>query len=75
MKIQKGSILKYLNFQTFQYPLGFSDDLTDHIMELVNECFLTRNFINVDTPFRTDSTYEKKLMDALSFTGNSIHKL
>ena len=36
MKVQEGSVLKYLNFRVFQSPLGFSIDQTDHIMELVN---------------------------------------
>ena len=36
MKVQEGSVLNYLNFRTFQYPLGFSVDQTDIIMELVN---------------------------------------
>ena len=26
MKVQEGSVLKYLNFRIFQYPLGFSID-------------------------------------------------
>ena len=58
MKVQEGSVLKYLNFRIFQYPLGFSVDKTDHIMEIVNEWFPTRKFIKVDTPFRTDSAYK-----------------
>ena len=36
MKVQEGSVLKYLNFRIFQSPLGFSIDQTYHIMELVN---------------------------------------
>ena len=59
MKVQEGSVLKYLNFRIFQSPLGFSIDQTDHIMELVNEWFPTGTFRNVDTPFQTDSSYEK----------------
>ena len=59
MKVQEGSVLKYLNFRIFQSPLGFSVDQTDHIMELVNEWLPTGNFRKVDTPFWTDSAYEK----------------
>ena len=66
MKVQQGSILKYLIFRICQYPLGFSIDQTDHIMELVNEWFSTGKFRNSDTPFRTDSSYEKELLAALS---------
>ena len=59
MKVQEGSVLKYLNFRIFQSPLGFSMDQTDHIMELVNEWFPTGKFRNFGTPFWTDSSYEK----------------
>ena len=59
MKGQEGSVLKYLNFRVLQSPLGFIIDQTDHIMELVNEWFPTEKFRNIDTPFCTDSSYEK----------------
>ena len=59
MKVQEGSVIKYLNFRIFQSPHGFTIDQTDHIMELLNEWFPTGNFRNVDTHFWTDSSYEK----------------
>ena len=59
MKVQEGSVLKYLHFRILQSSLGFSIDQTDHIMELVNEWFPTGNFMKVDVTFRTDSAYEK----------------
>ena len=59
MKVQGGSVIKYLNFRIFQSPLGFSIDQTDHIMELVNEWFPTRKFRNVDKHFLTYSSYKK----------------
>ena len=65
IKVQEGSVLKYLNFRIFQSPLGFSVDQTDHIMELVNEWFQTGKFRKADTYFRTDSTYAKGLMAEL----------
>ena len=74
MKLQEGSVLKYLNFRIFQSPLGFSVDQTDHTMELVNEWFPTGKFRKVDTTFRTDSTYEKEYTDLLPLTGHSLHK-
>ena len=58
IKVQEGSVLKYLNFRICQSLLNFSIDQTDHIMELVNEWFPNGKFRNVDTPFRTDSLYE-----------------
>ena len=75
MKLQEGSDLKYINFQILQSPLGFSVDQTDQIMELVNEWFPNGKFIKVDTPFRTDSTYEKYVMDIILLTRNVLHKL
>ena len=59
MKLQEGSVLRYLNFRICQSPLGFNIDQTYHIMELVNEWFPTGKFRNVDTTFWTDSSYEK----------------
>ena len=43
-------------------------------MELVNEWFQTGKFRNVDTPLRTDSSYEKELLAALPLTGHVIYK-
>ena len=59
MKLQEGSVLKYLNFRIRQSPLGFSVDQTDHITELVNKWFPTGKFRKVYTTFRNDSAYEK----------------
>ena len=36
IKIQEGSVLKYLNSRICQSPLGLIVDNTDHIMKLVN---------------------------------------
>ena len=59
MKFQEVSVSKYLNFRIWQSPLGFSVYNNDKIMELVNEWLPTGKFRKVDTPFRTESTYEK----------------
>ena len=74
LKVQEGSVLKYLHFRIFQSPLGFRIDQTDRIMQLVNEWFPTRKCINIDTPFRTDSSYEKGLLAALPLTGHALQK-
>ena len=58
MKFQEGSVLKYLNYLIFQYPLGFSIYQIDHIMELVNEWLPTGKVIKVNTYFRKYSTYK-----------------
>ena len=59
MKVQEVYVPKYLNYRIRPSPLGFSDDKTDHIMELLNERLPTGKFGNIDTPFRTYSKYEK----------------
>ena len=43
-------------------------------MEPVNKWLPTGKFSKVDTPFMEYSTYEKEIMDALSLTGNALHK-
>ena len=58
----------------FAEHIGFSIDQTYHIMEFVNEWFPYGNFREVDTPFWTDSTYEKELMVSIICTGNSIQR-
>ena len=35
IKVQEGSVLKYLNFWTARSPIGLNIDKTDHIMEPV----------------------------------------
>ena len=37
IKVQEGSVLKYLNLRIIQSRLGFSVDQTDQLTELVNE--------------------------------------
>ena len=74
MKVQAGSVLKYLNLRIFQSPLGFSVDQNYHITELVNECFPTGKFGKVDTPFSTESKYEKESIATLTLTGNDLNK-
>ena len=43
-------------------------------MELVNEWLPTGKFINVDTPFWTDSSYEKELLADLTLTLHALQK-
>ena len=74
MKLQEGSVPKYLHFRVFLSPLVFSIDQTDHIMELVNEWFPTGKFRNVDAPFQTDSSYENELLAALPLTEHALRK-
>ena len=57
MKVQEGSVLKYLNVRICQSSIGFSIDQIYQIMKLVNEWFPTETIRNVDTTFRIDSSY------------------
>ena len=74
MKVQEGSVLKYLNVRICQSPLGFSVDQTGHIMELVNKWSQTGKFRKFYTPFMTYSAYEKVLLSALPLTRYALHK-
>ena len=74
MKVQEGSVFKYLHCRICHSPLGFSIDHIDHIMELVNEWFLTGKFRNIDTNFWIDSSYEKELLAAPPLTGHALQK-
>ena len=74
MKVQEGSVIKHLNFRICQYTIDFSIDQTEHTMELINEWFPTVKFRKVDTPFRTDSSYEKELLAVISLTWHALHK-
>ena len=72
IKVQEGSVLKYLNFRIFQSPLGFSIDQIDHIMELLNEWFPTGKFTNVDTPFRIDSSYRNEFFNPKNYIPHKL---
>ena len=74
MKVQEGSVIKYLHFRICQSPLGFSIDHTDHIMKVVKEWFPNGKFRNVDTPFRTEYSHEKELLASITLTGHALHK-
>ena len=56
IKVRDRYILKYLNLQVYQSPLGLRFDQTDHTMELVNEWFPNGKFRKFDTTFRKEST-------------------
>ena len=51
--IQEGPLLKYLNIGIIQTEEGISIDQSKHIYD--------ERFKTADTPFRTDSAYEKSL--------------
>ena len=74
IKSQGKSQSLWIHQNNHGYPIGLIIGHTNHIMELVNKWFITGNFRNVDTPFRKESTYEKKLWTELPLTIKSFHK-
>jgi len=67
--VQKGSALKYLNVRIIQSELGISYDQTHHIRTSVLDVWFppttTERIKGADTPYRTDSQYEKELSEQL----------
>ena len=43
-------------------------------MEMANEWSPTGKYRKADTPFCTESTYEKELMAAVKLSGNALNK-
>jgi hypothetical protein len=78
---QSGSILNYLNLRIVQSPDGISYDQTQHIKDTIIDFWFkpskqNNRFIKpVDTPFRTDSDYERELADTLPADEASLQTL
>lgn len=76
-----GTVLSYLNLRIIQTEYGISYDQTDHIeRKIVNKYFppskIEENKLKpVHTPFRTDSDYEKELMEQLPAVGSELKAL
>ena len=79
--VKQGSILMYLNLRIIQSIYGVSYDQTQHIIrKIINKYFpewkIAENGLKpVHTPFRTDSEYEKELMEQLPATGKELKAL
>ena len=77
--IQDGSVIKYLNVRIIQTELGISIDQTHHIRTSILDNWFkptkTERLKSADTPYRTDSQYEKDLQEQLPATGTQLAKL
>ena len=76
---EDGTILKYLNVRIIQSDLGISMDQTHHIKtNVLNRWYpkgTTEMFKSADTPYRTDSEFEKALETQLPATGSELTAL
>ena len=68
------SVLDYLNFWIYKSLLGFSIDQTYNIIDLLNWWFPYEYLRKFDTPFWTEYTHEKEIMDQIIFAGNELQK-
>jgi hypothetical protein len=79
--VKEGAQLSYLNLRNIQSEYGVSYDQTEHIIrKIINKYFPPSKIeesklIPVHTPFRTDSDYEKELMEQLPATGQELKLL
>ena len=76
---QTGTVLKYLNLRIIQTDYGISYDETQHIKSTIVDKFfppnMTERLKSADTPYRTDSEFEKALCETLPETAEELHKL
>ena len=76
---QTGTVLKYLNVRIIQTDMGISIDQTQHIKTNVVEKYFpperTERLKSADTPYRTDSEYERALSETLPATGRELTEL
>ena len=77
--VQTGHVLKYLNQRVVQSDQGISYDQTHHIKTNVIDLFFppssSERVKGVDTPYRTDSQYEKDLNETLPATKEELQEL
>jgi hypothetical protein len=75
---KEGEVLQYLNFRIISTEQGVSFDQTKHIKDNVISIFFNEEeerFKTQDTPFRTDSTFERELQESLPATGKELARL
>ena len=76
--IQDGPLLKYLNIRIIQTEEGISIDQSKHIYDNITSKRFNINderFKTADTPFRTDSAYEKSLVETLPASHDELREL
>ena len=76
---QTGKVLKYLNVRIIQTDMGISIDQTQHIKTNVIEKFFPPNrtdrLKSANTPYRSDSEYERALSETLPARGQELTNL
>ena len=78
---KEGTTLSYLNLRIIQTEHGISYDQTDHIRRKIIAKYFPSSKIGdsklkaVHTPFRTDSDFEKDLVEQLPATGDELKAL
>jgi hypothetical protein len=76
---KEGTVLGYLNLRIIQTIHGVSCDQTDHILRKIVHKYFPPDKIStlkpVHTPFRTDSEYEKELLEQLPATPTELKEL
>ena len=76
INISQSSELKYLNLRIIQSSFGISVDQTSHIIEILRSYFGSPDLLKtVETPFRTDSDFERDLFDSFPATPSELLKL
>ena len=74
--IQKGSRIKFLNFQIIQSEYGFSIDQIEHILNLVNYYFPKNTSVkHTDTPLRSDRQFNIEMAAASPASPDELNRL
>ena len=77
--IESKPVMKYLNCRIVQTDLGVSFDQTNHIRKTILPIWFpkdrTEKVKTADTPYRTDSEYERAMRDALPATPTELAAL
>ena len=77
--IESASVMKYLNCRIVQTDLGVSFDQTHHIRTTILDVWFpkdsTERLKTADTPYRTDSQFEKDMCEQLPATGDQLVEL
>ena len=74
---QDDAVMKYLNVRLVQTDLGISIDQTHHIKTTILDPWFPKGELikTADTPYRTDSDFEKALRTQLPATGKELAQL
>ena len=77
--VQEEHVLKYLNIWIVQTDQGISIDQTHHIRTTILDVWFSPGTVehlkSANTPYRTDSDYERALNEQLPATGEELTKL